>query len=398
MEKSKDLYEILLKTLINGDVAQIIETVSEYFNCPTMLVDAKYKCLAHYPEKDIGDPLWDSIHKRGEPAIEFIKKFSDENMMEIGSLSKEPFIVNWGFLEHYPRIITKIIVQQKCLGYLACITEKNNEDIINKLKLIGETLSLHMQLKNAKSENISDYQTMFLINLLSGKIKSKQQLMQWKENIHQPYNSKFCILSACPKHQKDDQYTHYLQMQINKFEPSLHPIMINNNILFLLSGLKNDKDLYRHIDYLQKKLDSFELFFGSSYLFNNLEDSSIFVQQADFSLSICKEKKRKHVNYLDCALHNFSNILKKNIPLESIVHPAIERIRNYDKKYHTEYLDTLIVYLKNMCGRAETIMELNIHRNTLPHRIEMIEKLGDINLNNPDTLVHLYFNYKILNK
>lgn len=392
MDTENNLYEILLNALITGDVKKIVQAASEYLNCPVMLVDAKYNCLALSPDQKIGDPLWDDIHQFGAPTIEFVNKLNDEKMMSMGSSQKEPYMIDWGFLYDYPRIVVNILVNQNCIGYLTIITKTINEEIKEQARLISDTISLDLQRKSVESAYIPDYQTMFLVELFSGKITGRQQLKHWEKNLIRPYSGDFCILSACPKDSnRGIQYIEHMQMRINKYDAALNPIVSNNIIHFLISGLKNEKDLIRHITNIQKRLAGFNLIFGSSYRFEHLEDNSIYIKQADYALSICKCREKEHLNYIDCILANISNILKNNIPYESITHPAIEKIKDYDNKYRTDYLHTLQVYLKTMCNGAETVKELNIHRNTLPHRLEMLEEIGEIKLHDFDTCMHLLF-------
>lgn len=45
-----------------------------------------------------------------------------------------------------------------------------------------------------------------------------------------------------------------------------------------------------------------------------------------------------------------NNTIKNNIPFESIIHPAVNKIEFYDDSNRTDYLHTLKIYLKNMCN------------------------------------------------
>ena len=61
-----------------------------------------------------------------------------------------------------------------------------------------------------------------------------------------------------------------------------------------------------------------------------------------------------------------------------VMHPAISLLKQYDRQYKTDYLNTLEIWLKNERSAAATCRAMFIHRNTLLHRLDRIQELtGD---------------------
>ena len=70
-------------------------------------------------------------------------------------------------------------------------------------------------------------------------------------------------------------------------------------------------------------------------------------------------------------------------------HPAIEKLKNYDQEKGSELCKTLITYLENERNLTETARLLFIHRNTLSNRIEKIQEIADINLDDPTERLYI---------
>ena len=58
-----------------------------------------------------------------------------------------------------------------------------------------------------------------------------------------------------------------------------------------------------------------------------------------------------------------------------VMHPAISLLKQYDRQYKTDYLNTLEIWLKNERSAAATCRAMFVHRNTLLHRLDRIQEL-----------------------
>ena len=67
-----------------------------------------------------------------------------------------------------------------------------------------------------------------------------------------------------------------------------------------------------------------------------------------------------------------------------------------DRKKGSDLYQTLKCYLNNQCNATKTSDQLFIHRTTLIYRIKTISELTGINLENPDTYLHLLLSCRIL--
>ena len=58
----------LFYALLDGGIKPIIKAAYQYYKRPIIIVDSSYKLLAQYPEKPVGDFVFDeTFHKRSIP-------------------------------------------------------------------------------------------------------------------------------------------------------------------------------------------------------------------------------------------------------------------------------------------------------------------------------------------
>lgn len=67
--------------------------------------------------------------------------------------------------------------------------------------------------------------------------------------------------------------------------------------------------------------------------------------------------------------------LEGNPLLETLEHPDIGKLRDYDREHGTAYLDTLNMLLFFGGNRAHILETLGIHGNTLRYRVQKIREL-----------------------
>ena len=111
-----------------------------------------------------------------------------------------------------------------------------------------------------------------------------------------------------------------------------------------------------------------------SYPCQGLENISIQYQQAKAAL---KEEKE---DYYFCALQDLVGFGKDETLRRLALHPALDRIRAYDRKKSTDYYHMLKVYLQCERERVLTSRKLFVHKNTLVYRLKKMVSLFALQL------------------
>ncbi len=87
------------------------------------------------------------------------------------------------------------------------------------------------------------------------------------------------------------------------------------------------------------------------------------------------------------------DLLTSEIPEENLLHPMIQTLKNYDRAYNTDYLETLKIYIYSCYSKNDASEILGIHRNTLNYRLERIEELTQLPIKNARTAFHLLVSF-----
>ncbi|MCR5388454.1 MAG: helix-turn-helix domain-containing protein [Lachnospiraceae bacterium] len=79
---------------------------------------------------------------------------------------------------------------------------------------------------------------------------------------------------------------------------------------------------------------------------------------------------------------------------ESILnHSCLTLLEQYDKRHGSSLYETLFVFLKNERRLKDTAAELNVHRGTLIHRLQRLDELLPVSLEQPEVRMYLLLSY-----
>jgi purine catabolism regulator len=101
--------------------------------------------------------------------------------------------------------------------------------------------------------------------------------------------------------------------------------------------------------------------------------------------------EREPLYFGDLSVHRLLLQLEGNPDLEQFVDETLGALIAYDKAHHSNLLHTLSAYFANGGNLSQTAEALFVHRNTLQYRMERINQISALDLNNPETklAVHL---------
>ena len=78
---------------------------------------------------------------------------------------------------------------------------------------------------------------------------------------------------------------------------------------------------------------------------------------------------------------------------QTLLHPALQILLQYDRKNTTELYKTLCSFMDNEKNYLETAKALHVHRNTLKYRLGRIAELTGISLDNEQELKYLRLSF-----
>lgn len=129
---------------------------------------------------------------------------------------------------------------------------------------------------------------------------------------------------------------------------------------------------------------------GNSYSSINLISKSF--KEASKSISICTKLKyrNKILSYKDLGIIQVFCEIEDTALLKNYRNEMLEPLIIYDKKNSSCLIQTLKIYLNNNCNIIHTSQILDTHRNTIKYRINRIEEILGISLNDSFTKLNLY--------
>lgn len=89
----------------------------------------------------------------------------------------------------------------------------------------------------------------------------------------------------------------------------------------------------------------------------------------------CTMVVKNIVFYRDLGIYKLLMLLKNEPELKNYMNEIINPIEDYDRKYRTKLLDTMISYVENDGDIARTAKALFLHINTVRYRIEKIKEI-----------------------
>lgn len=134
---------------------------------------------------------------------------------------------------------------------------------------------------------------------------------------------------------------------------------------------------------------------GCSYSFNDFRNLRLYYEQALLAMNF--SGKKGEIAYIrDYALPIINNLLLENPLIASLIHPDLLVLKDYDTKHHTEFFQTLKVYLLTSGNYAAIAKMLHIHRNTAIYRIDRLKELMSCDVEDPGTREYLFLSYYLI--
>ena len=82
--------------------------------------------------------------------------------------------------------------------------------------------------------------------------------------------------------------------------------------------------------------------------------------------------------------------------MESLCHPSVYKIFEYDKKYGSDYMNFLRIYIYSGGSVKRTAEALFMHKNTVYQKIEKLKEFFHVDVNDLYAYVKLYVSLVIL--
>lgn len=196
----------------------------------------------------------------------------------------------------------------------------------------------------------------------------------------------FTIIRLSP----GDDSQHIAERFLSYICDSAFVVNYNQWILYLINtSLTNGDSWEMQMEDILRKCNCLAV---KSTIFYDVMDIRQNFDISDTALRFYSQNEPGIIDIQTIMLMYMLSLIRENA-VTNLIHPAIGLLQAYDREHATSFADTLFVFLKNSGGFVDTAKELFIHRSTLSYRIEKIQSITQIDLEDFLTRVYLELSF-----
>ena len=380
----------------SNDIQSLLDKGYKILGQPIMLVDISMCFIAQSGGDEVKDePFWDWILTNG-----YVKEEYTNLIMEDDISSEEKFVWEYG-MENHRQLVAKIIQGHNTLGYLKLLEYNHPITAVEKeiLGNLSNLIAILMSTSNIKYKFANSRVEAFLESLVEGKTIDANDILERFNALNIRLLEKLYILAIEPisKNELPAEQLYLLKRKLHNLlnRPT---IFIHDNRLILLFDTNADSfEADYNYTTLKALLKEYKLQAGVSTVFTDLSLVADEYANTLSALSLAKSIKLKDT-FVFYSKHILDQLIisyaKEHNP-KYLMHPAIPLLDAIDKEKNSEYVMSLLTYIRYGQNLTNTARELHIHHNTLKYRIAKIVELTNIDFNNYDECYYLYLSGRV---
>jgi hypothetical protein len=393
----------LLHVIVKGGFDNFAKMAYEHLRLPVAISDGEYCNLAYFPEEQYPDPWWTSLTTERKLPLSLIIQSNMEGQMQKGFKQKTAYTYTEGVFKDYPHIFANVFLRDELVGFVDVLCH-SPYDITDERKkfvdILSEVLAIEFERRSRIVKKLDNPFGVLFSRLVKGDEIDEDECRDFLNSIGKGFRPKFALVAIRPAKSRDEEEVRILlpliQTHIAQSLPDVMTVIRDCSIYMLLSNISDMAILRKKMDKMAHALQSMNLRFGVSNPFTNIMKIRVQLDEADFAARTCHRNDDAVTYYYNCVTRHIVETVKNYLPEESYIHPGLQILREYDAVNRTEYTDTLSNYLMTMCDGIKSAKELNIHRNTLAYRLQVIKKISGLDIDDRETRSHLWGNFYFL--
>lgn len=336
---------------------------------------------------------------------------SNYNVKGVSQNTSIDFMERASLLDYFD-VLANIQVKDTLYGYLLVASKEPSlcfeaSDIEYYLTMpLSLWFDKEVIIDSTKVKLISD----FIWNLALDRFKSQESMYTKARlmgfDLNKPYT---CILGklsyvenmSAPdfdyKYLKGNEMNSVINQIALLSESFNRDIMItynNNLILLYIENIEHKaaKDIHLFLDSVDNKLKTIDSLLQCSWGISEIKyvktNFHKYYLNAKLALELSQKKNKRNIRstYEDSNIFKILTVLSKDNEFKKIAYNLLEELINYDKSKGSSLLVTLKAFIQNNYNVSKTARELHLHRQSLLYRLDKIQELTSLDLNNHDNL------------
>ena len=393
-QEINDLYHLLYS---GHGLDDLILRAESFLHRPMSVLDASYSMIAVSP---LMHKLPFGMEKSKEGSI-FLSSQEVESLRRL-QIEHQIYKNNQAFFirtEDHPDtnwIFCGIRIQHVMTGYVALCLPDKAEASEHELRLItafSDICAIEMQKHEFFVQKTGLQYETFLTELLEGRFNDVNIIEARLKLLNRRFGKFFCLaILYCPEPHNSDLFNKRQMASLRQVYPNAMSVVYKNNIILLINQDTPVQLSPELTDPLEQFAERNHLKVSLSQPFADILKIRIFYHQALHTLELSDlQAPDQTLFYSTDALPEYLFSKCNYQELEVGIHYHIFQLQDYDKTYHTDFVETLRAYLDHDRNAAKTAEYLHIHRSTFFYRVKKIEELLEISISDS----HLLFLYEL---
>lgn len=373
-----------------GGLEEILCKSEELFKGALMVSDPGYYLVATHNIKMLeGNRNYSDMVSDGIMPMDSIQAVNKDP--RIRKNSRFSYVMDYRALEA-KSLCRNLFVKNKHIGWLLYASkegEELNTCMMQLLDVLGDMIELWSDLNEDQMQLVSYSE--ILQGLMSGQersvasVEARLVTLGWY-----PKDPKevFCVSGG----KGDPSVMKYLRRKLELSAKGVLTLDSERSTLILVNkAVASARDIR---SLLSDFLNEIQACGGVSPVFSDISELKAMAGMAEAAAEFGDRNTGIFSVFSECAVPYAMDVLKRNV-YKGFSHPALLILKEYDRKNHTDLLNTLEVYLTCERNYVRTAERLFIHRNSLLYRLKRIEELTDIDLEDPDVRLYLILSLRI---
>ncbi len=409
--------QLTIMVLQGNGYQSIAETLTTLVENPVIIEDVNFSLLASatYP---VGQPLPAGLP--GEYwSTEDGSKLLDELNKQLKSV-RIPVQLELGI--DCQRLVVPIAAGQEVLGYVTVLEEQRKLEELDSVAMqhASTVFALEMMKDKIAGEVEARLRGDFLEDLLQGNYKTEKEIVNrasfFGYDMARTYQAIILDIddfSRLAKKLDDEgkvarkkrQLSELVAKRVKELSPQSILTFKSDTIVILADAMVHSQnsmlptELTAHIRHLVTgSMKEITVSAGIGRLATNIAAARESYREAKLALEVFKKAGRRNfqVSIDEVGIYRLFFQSLDNQELVSFARHLVGPLMEYDRNKAGALIATLKTYLNNGCNLTNTSQAAFLHINTVIYRLQKIEKLLGVSLNDTETRLNLQLALKVL--
>ena len=406
----EELDEVLLSAIDGKEtISNAARAASSFFHNPFAAFSTSFrKIFAFYPDFENPSDAYRAYRDQTENDYPFMSDADVASIVVDPTFSKlpqaeEPVVYSFSAFDYETLLYTVRIGGIPCLylGSDAIVSPFTDRDLA-LVKIFGDRLSAMIPVSDAYQMTHPEVVREVLAGLLNHKLLPEQRIQQLLDYYSWNMNDSYSVLvSRASGDQSNSSYLESVAMTFARSTANDCYAIQDGLMVFVFNLSERHASVSELRDRLLPLARSLQMDASVSSSFNDFKNLYYFYQQAkvvqeerwedgaDEKLRLFDEEA------VDYICHRLTKRCGPSIA-EVLIPEGLTRLVEHDALKGSDYAHLLEVYLDNERNIAKTIRQEFIHRNTFNYRLERIEAISKLDLDDPDVRLQLQLAFRLM--